>query len=72
MQTVNVTEIKRRIAEEVRRLHPRLITMSHTIHENPEILFQEHKAAELLTNELDEQGFTVERGVAGLDTAFVA
>lgn len=72
MTETNVDEIKQRVADEVKRLHPRLQTMSHTLHANPEILFQEHKAAELLTNELDEQGFMVERGVAGLDTAFVA
>ncbi|HEX7104171.1 MAG TPA: M20 family metallopeptidase [Nitrolancea sp.] len=72
MPEIDVADAKQRIADEVRRLHPRLIEMSHTIHENPEILFEEHKAAEFLTNELDEQGFTVERGVAGLDTAFVA
>ncbi len=68
----NIDAAKQRIAEEVRRLHSRLVRISHTIHDNPEILFEEHKAAALLTDELDEQGFTVERGVAGLDTAFVA
>jgi len=72
MAEVTVDEVKQRIAEEVKRLHPRLISMSHTLHDNPEILFEEHIAAELLTNELDEQGFEVERGVAGLETAFVA
>lgn len=72
MAEMSVDEIKQRVAEEVKRLHPRLQSLSHTLHENPEILFQEHKAAELLATELDEQGFEVERGVAGLDTAFVA
>lgn len=65
-------EIKEIIATEVRRMHPRLIEMSQTMHANPEICFQEHKAAELLTGELEEHGFEVERGVAGMDTAFVA
>ncbi len=72
MTDLNVEEVKQRVAEEIKRLHPRLTSMSHTLHENPEILFQEHKAAALLTNELDEQGFDVQRGVAGLETAFVA
>ncbi len=72
MSEINLDEIKQRIADEVKRLHPRLVSMSHTLHDNPEILFQEHIASDLLTNELDEQGFEVERGVAGLDTAFVA
>jgi len=68
----SIETVKERIAAEARRLQPRLIEISHTLHNNPEILFQEHRAAELLTAELDEQGFEVERGVAGLDTAFVA
>ena len=67
-----VTDAKERIAAEVKRLHARFIDMSHTIHDNPETIFQEYKAAELLTNELEEQGFDVQRGVAGLDTAFIA
>ena len=71
-QTVTTDAVKERIADEVRRLHPRLQTISHTLHENPEILFQEYKSVALLTAELDEQGFDVERGVAGLNTAFVA
>lgn len=72
MSDNEIDQIKERIAAEARALHPRLISMSHTIHENPETLFQEHKAAALLTDELEEHGFDVQRGVAGLDTAFVA
>jgi amidohydrolase len=70
--TTTIDTVKQRVTEEVRQLHPHLRTVSHTLHENPEIRFQEHRAAALLTEELEEQGFTVERGVAGLDTAFVA
>lgn len=68
----DINEIKEQIATEVRRMHPRLIEMSQTIHANPELCFEEHKAAELLTHELEEHGFDVQRGVAGMDTAFVA
>jgi amidohydrolase len=67
-----VAEAKARIAAEVGRLHSRFIDMSHQLHSNPELSLEEYKAAELLTNELEEQGFDVQRGVAGLDTAFVA
>jgi amidohydrolase len=68
----SINEIKAAIAREVQALHPRLIDISHTIHDNPEILFEEHESMAKLTNELEEHGFEVERGVAGLDTAFVA
>ena len=63
---------KERIAREVEALHPRLIEISREIHANPEVGFQEHRAADLLANELAKEGFSVERGTAGLETAFVA
>lgn len=72
MPAPDVETAKARIADEVRQLHTRLTHLSHDIHDHPEILFEEHRAATLLADELDEHGFTVERGVAGLDTAFVA
>ena len=72
MSEQQIQDIKERIAAEARALHPRLIQISQTIHANPELLFEEHKAMGILTDELEEHGFDVQRGVAGLDTAFVA
>jgi len=40
--------------------------------ENPEVGLQELKAAERITGILEEHGFDVERGVAGMPSAFVA
>ena len=37
-----------------------------------EVGYQEEKSANLLASELEKAGFTVERGVAGMPTAFVA
>ena len=68
----SIDALKEEIAREVRALHPRLIEVSHALHDKPEIRFEEHEAAARLTAELDEFGFEVERNVAGLDTAFVA
>ncbi len=42
------------------------------IHANPEIAFEEKKAASALSSYLHEAGFIVETGIAGLDTAFKA
>ncbi len=42
------------------------------IHANPELSFKEHKAAEWLTEPLEEAGFAVEKGLAGLETSFYA
>lgn len=63
---------KARIADAVRERHPHLIAVSHDLHDHPEIAFQERHAVAVLTAELERAGFTIERNVAGLETAFVA
>jgi len=60
--------IKRRIDD----LSDTLLDVSHSIHANPELAFQERHAAGLLSDTLDAQGLAVERGVFTLDTAFEA
>ncbi len=72
MESLSIEQAKQSIREEVRKLHPRLTEISHTIHDNPEIKFEERQASDLLTRELASHGFAVERSVAGLPTAFVA
>jgi amidohydrolase len=49
-----------------------LIGLSHRIHAHPELGFDEEQACTWLCESLDEAGFTVERGVGGLPTAFRA
>ncbi|MEF8801030.1 MAG: amidohydrolase [Halolamina sp.] len=49
-----------------------LTDLSQSIWANPELAFQEYDSAEKLQDALREEGFEVETGVAGLDTAFVA
>jgi aminobenzoyl-glutamate utilization protein B len=49
-----------------------LIYMADYIFDNPEIGLEEYKASKLLSDYLEENGFKVERGVGGLDTAFRA
>jgi amidohydrolase len=50
----------------------RLIVLSHGVHEDAELAFEEHRSSERLVTALDAAGLRVETGVAGLDTAFVA
>lgn len=45
--------------------------LSDWIGRHPEVGFEEHRAADTLTAVLREHGHRVERGVAGLETAFV-
>jgi len=49
-----------------------LIQLSLNIHDNPELGFKEEQAAAWLTSHLEDNGFHVERGIAGLSTAFRA
>lgn len=49
-----------------------LCEMADRIHANPELGFQEHQASRLLSDYLEKSGFAIARGVAGLETAFVA
>ncbi|WP_078380501.1 M20 family metallopeptidase [Sutcliffiella halmapala] len=50
----------------------RYLSTSHQIHEKPEIGNEEFFASSLLTTILVEEGFLVETGVAGHETAFLA
>jgi amidohydrolase len=67
-----MSAVKDRIAAAVDRLGDELESLSHQIHDNPELGYQEVKASGWLTEFLAGQGFKVERGVAGVDTAFRA
>ena len=58
--------------ETVERARPALVSLSHRIHEHPEIGFEEERASAWLCDALAEAGFAVERGVYELPTAFVA
>src|SRR5437868_75559 len=69
---MDLEAVKDRVIEEVDRRAELLVGASHRIHERPELLFEEHFAAELLTDMLENEGLEVERGACGLDTAFVA
>ena len=71
-RTSTLEAVKERIARELEALGPQLIEISHKIHANPELRFEEHKAAALLAEELAREGFAIQKGVAGLETAFVA
>jgi amidohydrolase len=49
-----------------------LVGLSHRIHATPELGYQEEHAAEWVCAALDAGGLAVERGIAGLPTAFAA
>src|SRR4051794_34814144 len=49
-----------------------LFKLSHLIHDNPELKFEEEKASTWLCEALDQAGFQVEKGICNLPTAFRA
>ena len=66
MDTVEAKQIVRQRAE---RAHEALIGLSHWIHANPELGYQETLASGWVAEWLEKAGFAVDHGVAGLDTA---
>ena len=46
--------------------------LADTIWDNAELAFGEFESSKLLADKLEAEGFTVERGIAGIPTAFKA
>ncbi len=49
-----------------------LVALSHFIHEHPELGYEEFVSSDAVANAAEAAGFHVERGIAGLPTAFRA
>jgi amidohydrolase len=60
------------IVERIDDLSETLLAVSHDIHAHPELAFQEHRAAGLICDTLDNHDLPAERGVFTLETAFEA
>jgi len=67
---LNVKELKDSVVREVEARRHQLRDLSLKIHSTPELGFQEVKAAAWLTQYLEENGFSIERGICKLPTAF--
>ena len=63
---------KEKTAEFIDNYREEIIKVSKTIHAEPELGHQEHKASKLLVKELGKYGYSVKYGVAGMKTAFIA
>lgn len=68
----NKEGLKEEVVKQIEALKDEIIELSDRIHKNPELGFEEYKACGWLTEMLLEHGFEVEKGVAGLKTAFRA
>lgn len=65
-------EYKAALRSRVEESAEAVLAVSHRLHADPELGWHEVRSAELLAAQLEALDFTVERGVAGLPTAFVA
>ncbi|MGI8776877.1 MAG: M20 family metallopeptidase [Acidimicrobiales bacterium] len=72
MADLELEPAKARVLDEVDRQAGLLLEVSHQIHRRPELLFEEHYAAGLVADALEDAGLAVERGAFGLETALVA
>ena len=60
------------VRDHIDAIRDSLIDLSHRIHANPELGFEEVRASAWLAESLSDAGFTVETGICDLPTAFVA
>jgi len=68
----NLSELKAYSLEEAKKLETQTHEICQKLWEYSETALRETKSAELLINILEDEGFTIEKNVAGMPTAFVA
>jgi amidohydrolase len=64
--------VKAKICREVDALALDMFAVSDFLKANPETAYQEHKACDHLSGVLEQKGFGVQKGVGGVETAFLA
>jgi amidohydrolase len=69
---INLEKIKKAVVNQIDTDRALLKEIALKIHDNPELGLQEYKASEWLTQYLTGRGFSVERGICKMPTAFRA
>lgn len=70
--SVDAAALKRKACERIDALANRLVSVSHDLHEHPELNYQEHYAHERLVGELTGSGLSPTPHAYGVETAFRA
>jgi len=65
-------DVRQRLADDLDDRRDALIALSHAVHGDAEIAFEEHRSSQRVAAALEAGGFEVEYGVCDLPTAFVA
>ena len=66
------TKNKKAIDASIKKHQKALIKISDEIWKNAELALEEHKSSKILADYAEKNGFSLERGVAGMPTAFIA
>ncbi|MFP3951713.1 MAG: M20 family metallopeptidase [Candidatus Bathyarchaeia archaeon] len=69
---MDIEATKSSVRDKVEEILPQLIEISDWLADNPELGSEEYKSSKLLAEELEDNGFRVEMGVEGMETAFKA
>ncbi|MBU5626459.1 amidohydrolase [Oscillibacter sp. MSJ-2] len=64
--------MKEQVFARIDQCRGELVDLADRIFDNPELSMEEHQASTWLADSLERYGFFVERGIAGLETAFRA
>ncbi len=72
MSGMPLTEAKQAVRDELRKHKEEILELNHAIHADPEISWEEHRAAARIAEYLESHGFDVKVGVYGCETAFEA
>ncbi len=69
---MNADELKLQVKAHIETTAQELEELSLRIHSHPETAYQEVQAAAWVSDSLEKHGFKVQRGIGGLETAFMA
>ena len=72
LQSQSVNKLKKELLNSLEQKSSALISVSDNIWEAAEVAFREEKSAEYLIQYAEENGLKVEKGLAGMPTAFTA
>jgi amidohydrolase len=72
MMNNNAVVIKQAVIRQIDTIRPQLKELAQKIHDNPELGLKEFKASGWLTEYLENNGFSIERGICDMPTAFKA
>ena len=69
---MEIASLKKEVFQIIDGMKAQLLDASHAIHEKPELAFEEKFAADLLASQVQEANLPIEKGVYGLETAYLS